>query len=308
VKRVEQLAQDDGVAREGIDLRSGAAVSVDGAAGQPRLTRDLALADQCRGVLLGLAVGDRNGGPTELAIRLAESLADRRAFDRDDVLARYLAWWREGAFDTGPVAALVLERVACGVPVDKAVAQADRELGGQTAGCNPAHRAAPLAMAAFLADEILGDCAVQEAALTHAHPLAGDVAAAVVTLCRALVRGYGWGAALSMAARSRLPATVRALQPTESPKRLSRGGFAPDVLQAAVHFVTAHASFDAALTASLRFAGPANYSPVLVGSIGGARWGARAIQAEHLAHCRDRARIAAAVATLAAKDWSPAHV
>ena len=98
--------------------------------------------DRLGGVLLGLAAGDRNGGPTELAVRLAESLADRRAFDRDDVLARYLAWWREGAFDTGPVAALVLERVACGVPVDKAVAQADRELGGQTAGCNPAHRAA----------------------------------------------------------------------------------------------------------------------------------------------------------------------
>jgi hypothetical protein len=49
------------------------------------------IADRCQGVLLGLAAGDRNGGPTELAVRLAESLADRRAFDRDDVLARYLA-------------------------------------------------------------------------------------------------------------------------------------------------------------------------------------------------------------------------
>jgi len=179
VKRVEQWVQSESIGAEGTDLRIGAAVGVDGVHGQPGVTRDAALADRCRGVLLGLAAGDRNGGPTELAVRLAESLADRRAFDGDDVLARYLAWWREGAFDTGPVAALVLERVACGVPVDKAVAQADRELGGQTAGCNPAHRAAPLAMAAFLADEILGDCAVQEAALTHAHPLAGDVAAAL---------------------------------------------------------------------------------------------------------------------------------
>jgi ADP-ribosylglycohydrolase len=262
--------------------------------------RDMAMADRCRGVLLGLAAGDRNGGPTELAVRLAESLAERYAFDRDDVLARYLAWWREGAFDTGPVAAMVLEQVACGVPVDKAVAQADRELSGQTAGCNPAHRAAPLAMAAFLDDDVLADCALREAALTHAHPLAGDVAAAVVGLCRALVRGYGWGAALSMAARSRLPATVRALRPTESSKRLSRGGFAPDVLQAAVHFVTANTAFDAALAASLAFAGPANYCPVLVGAIGGARWGTHAIQAEHLAHCRDRPRIDAAAARLAA--------
>ena len=262
----------------------------------------MATADRCRGVLLGLAAGDRNGGPTELAVRLAESLSERRAFDRDDVLARYVAWWREGAFDTGPVAALVLERVACGVSVDKAVAQADRELDGQTAGCNPAHRAAPLAMAAFLGDDVLADCALREAALTHAHPLAGDVAATVVGLCRALVRGYGWGAALSMAARGRLPATVRALRPTESPKRLARGGFAPDALHAAVHFVTAHPSFHAALDASLAFAGRANYCPVLVGAIGGARWGASAIHVEALAHCRDRPRIAAAAAALSASS------
>ena len=263
------------------------------------MTRDPAMADRCRGVLLGLAAGDRNGGPTEFAVRLAESVTERSAFDRDDVLARYMAWWREGAFDTGPVAALVLEQVACGVPVDKAVAQADRELGGQTAGCNPAHRAAPLAMAAFLGEDVLADCALREAALTHAHPLAGDVAAAVVALCRALIRGYGWGAALQFAAAGRLPATIRALRPADSPKPLVRGGFAPDVLHAAVHFVTASASFDAALTASLTFAGPANYCPVLVGSIGGARWGAGGIRAEHLAHCRDQARVADAGNVLA---------
>jgi len=141
--------------------------------------------------LLGLAAGDRNGGPIELAVRFSESLAER------------------GAFDTGTVAAMVLEQVACGVPVDKAVAQADRDLGGQTAGCDPAHRAAPLAMAAFMADETVGDCAAQEAALTHAHPLAGYVAAAVAVLCRALVQGYGWGAALRLAARGRLPRPKR---------------------------------------------------------------------------------------------------
>jgi ADP-ribosylglycohydrolase len=266
--------------------------------------RDMAMADRCRGVLLGLAAGDCNAGPTEFAVRLAESVAERSAFDRDDVLARYVAWWREGAFDTGPVSRMVLEQVACGVAVDKAVAQADRELDGQTAGCNPAHRAAPLAMATLLDDDVLADCALREAALTHAHPLAGDVAAAVVGLCRALVRGYGWGTALQIAAAGRLPATVRALQPTESPKRLSRGGFAPDVLQAAVHFVTAHASFDAALTASLTFAGPANYCPVLVGSIGGARWGAAAIDSGQLRHCRDLPRVTAAADLLAAA-WRP---
>jgi hypothetical protein len=91
-------------------------------------------------VLLGLAAGDRNGGPIEMAVRLVESLAERGVFERDNVLARYVTWWRDGAFDTGPVTASVLEEVACGAPVDRAVIRSDRELGGQTAGCNPAHR------------------------------------------------------------------------------------------------------------------------------------------------------------------------
>jgi hypothetical protein len=56
-----------------------------------------------------------------------------------------------------------------------------------------------------------------------------------------------------------------------------------------------HGSFADAITASLSFAGPANYGPVLVGAIGGARWGAAAIQPQFLAHCDTlmRARLAA---------------
>ena len=61
--------------------------------------------NRVRGVLLGLAAGDRNGGPIRMAVRLAESLSERWRFDPDDILTRYLAWWRDGAFDTGPTTA-----------------------------------------------------------------------------------------------------------------------------------------------------------------------------------------------------------
>ena len=44
--------------------------------------------------------------------------------------------------------------------------------------------------------------------------------------------------------------------------------------------------FDAALTRSLAFAGPANYCPVLVGPLAGARWGVSAIAPRHLDHPR----------------------
>jgi ADP-ribosylglycohydrolase len=66
---------------------------------------------------------------------------------------------------------------------------------------------------------------------------------------------------------------------------LHNGGFAPEVLRAALFFVSTHAGFGSALEAAIAFAGPANYCPVLVGAIAGARWGATAIPSGLLKHC-----------------------
>jgi hypothetical protein len=49
-------------------------------------------ADCCRGVLVGLAAGDQNGGPIRMAVRLAESLLDCGDFDVAHILERYLRW------------------------------------------------------------------------------------------------------------------------------------------------------------------------------------------------------------------------
>jgi ADP-ribosyl-[dinitrogen reductase] hydrolase len=154
--------------------------------------------DRCQGVMIGLAAGDRNGGPIRMAVRLAESLLDCGGFDPADILGRYLRWWREGAFDTGPVSGRALELLAAGVRVADAAAQVHREFGGHTAGCNPAHRSPPLAMHAAVADDDLAGCAKAEARLTHFDPLAGEVAAAADGLCRSLIRGVRWGDAFSI--------------------------------------------------------------------------------------------------------------
>jgi ADP-ribosylglycohydrolase len=134
---------------------------------------DTSAEDRCRGVLVGLAAGDRIGGPIRMAVRLAESLIDCGGFDAADILERYLNWWREGAFDTGPVSDRAFALLASGMPIPEATAQVHREFGGRTAGCNPAHRSPPLAMLATIADEDLAGCAEAEARLTHHDPLAG---------------------------------------------------------------------------------------------------------------------------------------
>jgi hypothetical protein len=98
--------------------------------------------DRVAGVMMGMAAGDRIGGPIRMALRVGESLLERRAFDPADLMGRYLHWWRSGAFDTGPTVASVLTLVDRGVPYTEAAVDVHEEAGGMTAGCNPAHRSA----------------------------------------------------------------------------------------------------------------------------------------------------------------------
>lgn len=232
------------------------------------------------GVLLGLAAGDKNGGPIQMALCLAESLAEQGRFDLESISQGYFKWWAREGFDTGPTAEGVFKHVAAGMPWRDAAAAVNAECRGQTVGCNPAHRASPLAMAAFLPAAELTCLAMEEASLTHAHPLAGEVSAAVIALCRGLIDGMPWQAALDSASSSRSAEVVAALMQSER-HPLDDSGYAPEVLRAAVCFVDSSHDFASALEASLKFAGPANYSPVLVGAIAGARYGAEAVCSNH---------------------------
>jgi ADP-ribosylglycohydrolase len=83
----------------------------------------------------------------------------------------------------------------------------------------------------------------------------------------------------------------------------NNGGFAPDVLRAALHFVDTSGNFAEALERSLAFAGAANYCPVLVGAIGGGRWGASTIPPSSLAHVDILPRVRTSAEALAA-GWA----
>lgn len=114
------------------------------------------------------------------------------------------------------------------------------------------------------------------------------VAAAVNKLCRLLIRGVPWDDAVrqssSFAGQDR---------PGDN------GGYASDVLRAAVYCVGTSASFGEALEGSLAFASPSNYCPVLVAAIGGARWGAPTTPQATLAHLDILPRVRAAADALA---------
>jgi ADP-ribosylglycohydrolase len=247
---------------------------------------DFSGADRRYGALLGLAAGDKIGGPRAIALELAYSLNEFEGLYDTDVKKRYLSWWRSDGHDTGRVFDAVLRKVDAGAIWDNAIISVDRELGGMTGGCNPAHRCAPLAMSRIPTHELVSE-AHREASFTHKSRIAGSVSAFATVLCRLLIVGSSWPAAVKGAVHwtakpemGKIPASANALP---------RDGFAPHTLQAALYFLDRSTSFEQALDDAIYFAGAANYCPVLVGSIGGSRWGASAIPSRHLSHVGDLA-------------------
>ena len=190
------------------------------------------------GCLVGLAAGDRNGGPIRMALRLANSLVERKSFDAEDICARYLEWWRDDAFDTGPTFAGVYSRVAKGVSVADAVTETHEACDGETAGCNPAHRCPPLALAGFLSDIQLEAALIKEANLSHMHQLAAEGSAFVGLLCRNLILGKPFEESLHQAAGNRVSSIKRAAGVFDG-EALKAGGYTPDAIAAGLYFVKA---------------------------------------------------------------------
>jgi ADP-ribosylglycohydrolase len=222
----------------------------------------------------GLSRGDLIGGPKVMAGILAASLDDNQAFDRDDVLRRYLVWWESEGFDTGPVANSVFELISNGEDPKAAVEAIDKSFNGLTAGCNPAHRNSVLADADFLSFEELAAACLSEAALTHQNILAGEVAAVATRLARVLLEGSTWEKAVGRSVgdlewSEQITGAITFWKDTPE----DRSGFSPAVLAAAIHFVGASENCEEVLDKSILFSGASNYVPVLACALAAARWG-----------------------------------
>ena len=135
--------------------------------------------DKALGTMLGLAVGDelggRGAGMTELALRLATSLAELGGYDADGALAHYVAWLRTDPDAASPHLREVLGAIAGGTDSFRATSSFHLS-GGDTSGNEAVVRATPLAIAFAGSEGTLRDATLADAALTHFDPLAGKVA------------------------------------------------------------------------------------------------------------------------------------
>ena len=213
-------------------------------------------------LLKGLAAGDRNGGPIRMALLLFDSLKQHPSFDPQAVLEAYFQWFEQGAYDTGATLYHTFSLIKRGFSHSKAVELSYTQ--SPSDGIAPAHRSTPLAL--FLEGSDLDDALYQESKLTHHSEISAQIAIATGRICAHLLKDVPLSEAISLSLTDLDP---HLFPPFHDLHMCRPTGYAPHVLQAALHFLNHYPSFTDALLASLTFAGPANYCPVLVGSIGG---------------------------------------
>ena len=208
----------------------------------------------------GYKSGDKNGGPTELAKILSLSINSCNGYNQNDIVKRYLKWWKTDAFDTGPTFAMVFQKVSEGMSIEDASIKVNKTLGGATAGCGPAHRIAPISAFENIPTNELVYYARKEAQITHHHPDSGNCSAVMALLCRYLLKGHSWEESKNLVSKNK---NIQSTWIKIRDANLNNGGYVIDVMHSALHFLDRRNS----LEESLKFSGSANYCSVIVGII-----------------------------------------
>ena len=286
----------------------------------------LPLRDRVRGALLGLAVGDAlgttlefstrdslphhiemtGGGPfrlapgqwtddTAMALALADSLVAAPGFDPNDLMTRFVAWWRDGTysctsrcFDIGITTRQALARFErTGEPF---AGSADPD----TAGNGSLMRLAPAALVALddarEADRIARD----QGRTTHGAVQAIEACAYFVQVLRGAIRGeVNSLTPITWRGDAAVDAIARGSWRGKTRDQIRASGYVIYTLEAALWAVGTTDSFEAALVAAVNLGEDADTVGAVTGQLAGALYGASAIPPRWLEPLAWRDRIAA---------------
>jgi len=290
-------------------------------------TKDQAgIHDRAQGALIGLAVGDAlgttlefsirdaqphhaemtGGGPfnldpgtwtddTSMALALADSLVAMQGFDADDLMSRFVRWWRHGeyspvgaCFDIGMTTRAVLQRYLDTGNPNSGCTQED------SAGNGSVMRLSPVALLT-LHDK--GECrriAAAQSRTTHAAPQAVEGCVFFAEKLRRAILGETKEAVLAPetwdghdAVRAIAAASWRGL-PRE---KISATGYVIHTLEAACWAVEQTSTFEDALVLAVNLGDDADTVGAVTGQLAGAIYGYSSIPARWLEHLAWRSRL-----------------
>jgi ADP-ribosyl-[dinitrogen reductase] hydrolase len=299
-----------------------------------------------RGVLLGLACGDALGRPlefksadridrdhgrvtemladgthgkpagtvtddTDLALCIARSLVEQRAFDGQDVADRFEAWYDAGPFDVGLMTADAIETYGSGTSWRDAGREVwQHRAEGSNAGNGSVMRCAPYAIA-FAEDlDALVEVSERSSAITHYDPRCTYGCAVLNCTIAGYLRGDDdpLGEALDHVQRDapeELVQTLRLVPEHVSDGQLQTTGYVVHTLQTALYDALTAESAEEAIVSAVNRGGDTDTVGAVTGAIAGARFGADALPdrwLEAVQYREDLKLLAEALATSSIAD------
>ncbi len=270
--------------------------------------------ERFRGCLLGLAVGDAlgaavefsprgtfppitdmiGGGPfglkpgqwtddTSLALCLAASLVEQQRFDPDDIMSRFVRWWREGymsctgsCFDIGTTTSGALRRYTLtGEPF------AGSEAPGQ-AGNGCIMRLAPVPMFYFPKIDEAEYYAAQSSRLTHGAQECVDCARLLARIvCRALAGKDRdevlFADATSFQGAPSVVAIARGQYTKKSEQQIEGSGYVVRCLEAALWCFYHAGDYREAVLRAVNLGDDTDTTAAVCGQVAGAFWSMKGI-------------------------------
>ncbi|MBS7812395.1 ADP-ribosylglycohydrolase family protein [Roseococcus pinisoli] len=281
--------------------------------------------DGALGCFIGLAVGDAvgttveflardsfppmtdmvGGGPfklkpgqwtddTSMAICLAESLLVDPYLDQDDLLRRFVRWWRKGmnsstghCFDIGNTTASALRRFERG----KTSAALHGE-AGQGEGNGGIMRLAPAAIVWNLDAKMAVKVSREQSDATHDGRLAGQCAMLLGRLLSDTIAGRQFRCP-PWVRDARLLEMFRGRREPLARDEVKSGGYVVDTLEAALWCVQGTKTFEEAILLAVNLGDDADSVGAITGQIAGAKYGLGGIPKKWVDRLWDRDRLLA---------------
>ncbi|QIQ86081.1 ADP-ribosylglycohydrolase family protein [Erythrobacter sp.] len=295
------------------------------------------LTSRARGALLGLAVGDAvgttlefrprdsappltdmvGGGPfglaagtwtddTAMALALAESIVECGFLDLDDLMRRFVSWWREGAYSpTG-------DCFDIGITTRDALARYERSgdpLAGsshpRSAGNGSLMRLSPVAIRGAMSDAAtMREAARRQSATTHAADACLDACEGWAVLLRETIHGAGFDEALEAARALGFDDPVGTVFAgnwrDKDRSQIESSGYVIHSLEAALWCNAQGGDYREIILLAANLGEDADTTAAIAGQLAGARFGLEGIPEEWLARVAWRERLLAAADGLVA--------
>lgn len=209
---------------------------------------------------------------TQMSLALGAALLEAGGWDLKSIAEHWLAWLKSKPIDVGNTCRRGLQRYRRDGSLEAPFSDGD-------AGNGALMRVLPAILFAFRDPELLTRCVIEQAHVTHHHPLSDAATLCFAHMLADLLHGGHWRDKLAKlrAHAKALVATHRQFRFDPYPKRAT--GYVVDTVQTVLHAFFTTDSFESCLIETVNCGGDADTTGAIAGMLAGAHYGVGAIPA-----------------------------